>query len=110
MLRIAVAIVVGLFTLLSGCSLWRTPDVRPSAPLPMAFDHGTADARASVRTEQWWQDFNDVSLDVLVDLAIVRNPDLAAAAVRVRRANLQARLTGNTLLPIASGNLTTGVS
>jgi NodT family efflux transporter outer membrane factor (OMF) lipoprotein len=43
-------------------------------------------------------------------LALTRNADRAAAAIRVRRATLQARLAANALLPVASGNLTAGVS
>ena len=64
----------------------------------------------SVRNDRWWEAFEDPSLDALVQLAIARNPDLAAAAVRVRRASLQARLTGNALLPIPNGNLSTNVA
>ncbi|MET4898304.1 efflux transporter outer membrane subunit [Sphingomonadaceae bacterium jetA1] len=97
--------------LLTGCaSLTRTPYVRPDAPLPTGFAHAAAGASSPVRDDRWWRGFGDPSLDALIDLAIARNPDLAAAAVRVRRANLQARLTGNALLPIASGTLSTGLS
>ena len=100
-----------LFGLLPGCaSLTHTPYTRPPAPLPASFAHAGAAAAAPVRADRWWRGFNDPSLDALVELAIARNPDLAAAAVRVRRANLQARLTGNALLPIASGDLSTGLS
>lgn len=95
----------------SGCaSLTRTPYERPSAPLPAIYAQGQVDDRPIARDDRWWREFRDPSLDALIDLAIARNPDLAAAAVRVRRATLQAQLTGNALFPIASGSADTGFS
>lgn len=103
----------------SGCtSLTRTPYERPAISLPAAYMHGEpggrvgshADDDSAARDHQWWRGFGDPSLDALVDLAIARNPDLAAAAIRVRRATLQAERTGNALLPIASGSADTGIS
>lgn len=94
---------------LAGCAT-RTPYERPPAPLPGAFEHAPLAAPASQRPEAWWRAFGDPALEALVDLAIARNPDLAASAVRVRRSALEARLAGNALLPIPNGSLSTGVS
>lgn len=96
-------------SLLTGCAT-RTPYVRPDAPLPAAFTRQASSGQASVRDDMWWRAFGDPKLDALVDLAVARNPDLAAAAVRVRRAQLEARLAGNAVLPIPSGSLSTGLS
>jgi NodT family efflux transporter outer membrane factor (OMF) lipoprotein len=96
-------------SLLAGCAS-RTPYVRPGAPLPAAFTHQISAAQATVRDDMWWHAFGDPTLNALVDLAIARNPDLAAAAVRVRRAQLEARLSGNALVPIPNGSLSTGLS
>ncbi|WP_447725708.1 efflux transporter outer membrane subunit [Sphingomonas koreensis] len=99
--------------LVSGCALpTRTRYVTPSVPLPATFEQARADrgAMSSARADKWWSVFGDSRLDALIALAIARNPDLAAAAVRVRRATLQARLTGNALLPIPNGNLSTGIN
>jgi len=96
-------------TLLAGCAT-RTPYVRPAAPLPGAFLHQSPAPQQNLRTDTWWQSFGDPSLDALVELAVARNPDLAAAAIRVRRAQLEARLAGNALTPIPSGSLSTGLS
>jgi NodT family efflux transporter outer membrane factor (OMF) lipoprotein len=97
--------------LLAGCtSLGRTSYVTPPVPMPVQFEHaGTADM-GPVRQDRWWTEFNDPALDTLIETAIARNPDLAVAAIRVRRATLQARLAGNALLPIPSGSVSTGVS
>jgi NodT family efflux transporter outer membrane factor (OMF) lipoprotein len=96
-------------SLLAGCAT-RTPYERPVAPLPAAFTHQASSMQATMRDDMWWRAFGDPTLDALVDLAIARNPDLAAAAVRVRRAYLEARLAGNALLPIPGGSLSTGLS
>lgn len=96
-------------SLLTGCAT-RTTYVRPAAPLPAAFTHQASGVEATVRDDMWWRAFGDPALDALVDLAIARNPDLAAAAVRVRRAQLEARLAGNALVPVPSGSLATGLS
>ncbi len=96
-------------SLLAGCGT-RTPYVRPAAPLPSAFTHQMSATQASVRNDSWWRAFGDPTLEALIDLAVARNPDLAAAAVRVRRAELEARLAGNALLPIPNGSLSTGLS
>ena len=95
--------------LVAGCAT-RTPYVRPAAPLPAAFTHQLPSTQTAVRQDMWWQEFGDPALDALVDLAIARNPDLAAAAVRVSRARLEARLAGNALMPIPNGSASTGLS
>ncbi|MEJ2410643.1 MAG: efflux transporter outer membrane subunit [Novosphingobium sp.] len=95
--------------LLAGCAA-TTPYVRPDAPLPATFAHQTPAPQMAVRQDKWWHAFGDPALDALVDLAIARNPDLAAAAVRVHRARLEARLAGNALMPIPNGSFNTGLS
>lgn len=108
---ITAALLSGL--LISGCAFpTRTPYVTPPAPLPAGFKHAPfgPDAASGVRNDKWWSELHDPALNALVDLAIARNPDLAAAAVRLRRATLQARLTANALLPVPSGSLSTGIS
>ncbi|MEN5231047.1 efflux transporter outer membrane subunit [Brevundimonas naejangsanensis] len=95
--------------LLSACAT-PTDYVRPAAPLPTSFANANAGVASSVRIDAWWRDFADPDLDLLIDLAVARNPDLAAAAVRVRRADLQARLAGNALRPVANGSLGSGLS
>ncbi|WP_062769619.1 efflux transporter outer membrane subunit [Sphingopyxis terrae] len=103
-----------LALILTGCApLSRTPYVAPVVPLPPNFAHAPSSDRdplPAMRHDRWWREFRDPSLDAVIDLAIERNPDLAAAAVRVRRATLQARLTANALRPIPGGNLSTGAS
>ena len=88
---------------LSGCSTLRTPYEAPSALVPAQWQHAGADAvtqqsaarDATAITGEWWKAFGDPVLDQLVETALARNNDLAVAAIRVRRAQLQARLSEN---------------
>lgn len=97
--------------LLSGCaSLTRTPYAAPNVPVPTRYAHEPLVQTGVAPASRWWRDFNDPALDGVVDLAVARNPDLAAAAVRVRRAALQARRVGVALLPTPGGSASTGLS
>lgn len=96
-------------SLLAGCAT-RTPYERPAAPLPATFTHLASGIETTVRDDKWWRAFGDPALDALIDLAIDHNPDLAAAAFRVHRAELEARLARTALAPIPSGSLSTGLS
>lgn len=97
--------------LLCGCaSLTHTPYTMPSPTMPARYEHAGADTAGAVRQERWWREFDDPALDALVDLAIARNPDLAVAGVRVRRATLQARRAGVALLPTPNGAVSTSIS
>lgn len=96
--------------MLSGCSsLTRTPYEPPTVVLPEQFEHASADG-AAVSPAAWWKEFGEPQLDAWVQLALARNLDRAAAAIRVRRASLQAQLANNALWPTSSATMTTGVT
>jgi NodT family efflux transporter outer membrane factor (OMF) lipoprotein len=84
------AAVLGLSALLCGCNSLRTPYVRPAVTLGPQWAHGTAADRSS-QPDAWWRRFGDAQLDTLVDRVLVRDNDLAVAAVNLRRARLEAR-------------------
>ena len=92
-----------------GCSS-RQRYVRPRIPLPDTFNQAVASTASPFKASAWWRSFGDPGLNALVDLALARNPDLAAAGIRVRRAGLQARLANNALLPQLNGNTSTGIT
>lgn len=58
-------------------------------------------ATAPIPTD-WWRGFGDPVLDRLIDDALAVNNDLAAAAIRVYRAQLQAGLVATNLAPTAT--------
>lgn len=76
--------------LLSGCASLRTPWLAPAVPPPGQWN--TVTAAVPGERAAWWQNFADPPLDALVEQALRRNNDFAAAALRVRRAQLQAGL------------------
>ncbi|BCL74487.1 outer membrane efflux protein [Jeongeupia sp. HS-3] len=83
---------------LSGCgSLLQTDYQRPVADIPAAWQ---GQGGSTVATgERWWRSFGDPQLDALIERALATNNDLAAAAIKVRRARLQAGLTDTNLTP-----------
>ncbi|WP_242097572.1 efflux transporter outer membrane subunit [Sphingomonas sp. CROZ-RG-20F-R02-07] len=72
---------------LSGCTVG--PNYRPPAvDAPAAFVEPQPAPGAAVDPATWWRAFGDPVLDGLVTRALAGNPDMAAAASRVRQARL----------------------
>jgi len=93
--------------LLSGCSLMpRSEFKEPAVQLPERWQEQTATGAAIADRWEWWKDFRDPLLDQLIDRALRTNNDLAAATIRVRRAQLKSGLTDTNLTP----NVTVGAS
>jgi multidrug efflux system outer membrane protein len=89
--------------LLAACSLgprYRRPDIPP----PVAWRSDRASAAAAWPSADWWQGFNSVELNELIDEAQHTNDDIAAAIARVQEADAQARIAGAPLLPALSAS------
>jgi len=97
---------VALAALLSACA--STPYETPQVPLTAQFSHAGQGMDAASDMTDWWMAFGDSSLDTLVSGVLEQNNDLAAAALRVQQAQLQAGLTRLDQLPSVNGGL--GVS
>lgn len=93
--------VLFLALLLTGCSgLARSVYTQPKLDLPAAWEaKPTAGGSQAANGDRWWQGFNDPLLSELVERALQDNNDLAAAAIRVRRAQLQSELTATNRTP-----------
>lgn len=92
--------------LLSACgALVQTPYVAPATSVPATWTHG--DGRAEVDGRKWWQHFGDANLDRLIDEALRRNNNLAAATIKVRRAQLQAGIAADQRQPALSSSTST---
>ncbi|MGG1943507.1 efflux transporter outer membrane subunit [Trinickia sp. NRRL B-1857] len=80
---------------LSGCaSSEHRPELAWPA-LPASWSAASAEtqpAHDAASPERWWARFGDTVLDELVETALANNADLAIAAIRVRRAQLEAGL------------------
>lgn len=98
---------IGFFAsgLLVACSSTHTVYKPVSVTTPSAWANQETSVANVVHEEYWWRNFNDSQLNDLIELAIARNSDLAAATIRVRRAQLEAGLTQ--VNPTVALNLTT---
>ncbi|MBJ9898487.1 efflux transporter outer membrane subunit [Burkholderia cenocepacia] len=90
--------------LLAGCAGTRHDPLPPVAMPANWAAPVTADAPPAAR--DWWRSFGDPQLDALIDDALRANNDLAIAAIRVYRAQLQAGLVDTNLTP----NVTLGAN
>lgn len=94
------AVTIALLTL-AGCAVG--PDYqRPAATLPENFQQASeqaAPAAASAVSKEWWQLFQDKTLNELVSKALTQNFDLQSAVARVEEAEGLAREAGATFFP-----------
>lgn len=98
-------VTIAVAALLLGCA--QPVAMVPRVDVPTRWSALTqADARDPISRPDWWRNFNDPLLDQLIDDALERNNDLAAAAVRVYQAREQAKLVDTNLSP----SLTLGAS
>lgn len=104
--RLALALAL---ILLGGCStLVRTPYQAPlTRPQAVWLQGGT---QSEVNARRWWQAFDDPALTALIDQALRQNNDLAAATIKVRRAQLQAGLTQDAFKPALAATLGSSAS
>ncbi len=102
-------LVLSLSLLLTGCgALLRTEYQPPETTTPeqwTATGNATTDNVTTASLADWPTDFGDPELTRLVELALKRNNDLAAAAIKVRKAQLQAGLAFDDLLPDLSATV-----
>jgi outer membrane protein TolC len=94
---------------LGGCALFQ-PEQRAQRPLeiPQGWQQPAApEGAAAALSEHWWSAFSDPKLDRLVGDALRTNNNLAAAGIRVQRAQLQAGLANTNLTPGVVGQAST---
>jgi NodT family efflux transporter outer membrane factor (OMF) lipoprotein len=98
--------------LLNGCSdlLPRSQYTRPEVAIPDKWNGANATGTTVSTGEKWWQDFNDPTLNELIERALKSNNNLAAAAIKVRRAQLNAKLTNTNITPSVSVGANSGIN
>lgn len=97
--------------LLAGCaSLTATPYQVPAVTLPGQWQGAAAADNSPISGDNWWQQFGDAELNRLVAQVLVRNNDLAAAAIKVQQAMLKADLAATDLAPTPSFSLSSSAS
>lgn len=105
-------IALPLLLILTGCSglLPRSQYVRPDVSLPQQWQASTVTGSSVATKEQWWRDFNDPTLSELIERALTSNNNLAAATIKVKRAQLSSKLTDTNLTPTVSANATSSLN
>lgn len=96
---------VAAIVLLCGAApaAYAAPRALPAPPaLPDAFRNAPAATDAVPLAEGWWKSFGDPVLDRMVETALARNLDIAAAAARLEQAAAGVRAAKGALLPQAS--------
>lgn len=84
--------------LLAGC-ITVGPDYQPPAPaLPAQWHNATPDA-AAAQLAQWWQQFDDPTLDSLIARVLASSPDLRSAEAKLRESRQRAVVAGAARLP-----------
>lgn len=86
------------------------PEQWPSLPAAQAAQatqatQANAAVIAHTNADPWWHALGDAQLTSLIELALAKNNNLAAAAYKVRTAQLQAGNAMGKRLPTLSGNL-----
>jgi len=106
------AFALPMLLLLTSCSglLPRSQYARPEVPVPQQWQESTVTGSSIASKEQWWRDFGDPTLSELIEKALTTNNDLAAATIRVKRAQLSSRLTDTNLTPSVSASVSSSLS
>lgn len=96
------ACIAAVIAVFAGCAS-RGESPLPAVALPAQWaERSAADGADQASLPDWRHTFNDPVLNRLIDEGLQTNADLAAAAIRVRRAQLQVGLAGTNRMPDAS--------
>jgi NodT family efflux transporter outer membrane factor (OMF) lipoprotein len=78
--------------------------------LPQQWQASTVTGSSVATKKQWWRDFNDPTLSELIERALKTNNNLAAATIKLKRAQLSSKLSNTNLTPTVSANATSSLS
>lgn len=87
---------------LASCSTMDTSYARQSLPSAPCWNDVAA-MKAVYPSDNWWVSFGDARMSKLVETVLDSNNDILTAALRSRKALLQAELTGVNALPTLTG-------
>jgi len=88
--------------LLSGCDWLRPPTTNSGITPPPQLAAAPPGTPAAWPAAEWWRGFGAPELDTLMQAAVTRGFDIAAAEARVRQADAQLKIAGASLLPTIS--------
>jgi len=90
--------------------LHRSQYARPDVSVPQQWQAASITGSSVATKEQWWRNFNDSILSELIEHALVTNNDLAAATIKVKRAQLSSRLIDTNLTPAFSATASSSLN
>ena len=90
---------LALSLILLGCSFKTNQEPAVGFTLPDTFSQNGQE----VLSDKWWQDFNDPTLNTLIDQALGENFSLKAALNRLQQAEASYRVTASDLYPALDG-------
>jgi NodT family efflux transporter outer membrane factor (OMF) lipoprotein len=103
MKRSTAVLVLSLSVLLAGCA---THTSYPQQSLRKAGMLSSAEIAAQYQVNaNWWEIYQDATLNQLISTALANNADLRQAALTAEKARYSARLNGVDLFPKANGSL-----
>ncbi len=86
-------VLAGVCALLSGCTVLGPDYQRPEVPEFEAWQSASTRLFSGASTandyQQWWTQLNDPALNVLIDEAMLKNPDVRMAGLRILAAQAQ---------------------
>lgn len=91
--------IVVLAGMLGACTSLAPDRQVPQVVSDLPSHYQSAENAEPYRPTAWWRDFEDGTLNALVDDALQSNLDIAEAAARLERANAQARIARSGLFP-----------
>lgn len=97
-MRTSLAVAFVSCVVFAGCAVVEPP-TRVSIAMAPAWNEAWASAEAPLAQPGWWRTFGSAQLSSLIDEADTASPDVAIAAERVYRAELQLRNAGTSLVP-----------
>lgn len=101
---------LALALLLAGCASMQSAYQTPATQALPQWEQQATPQQAVALPDRWWRQLGDPALDQVVESALARNNDLAAATLRVRQARLQAGLAATGLGPVVSGSASSNAS
>lgn len=91
---------LALSVMLAGCAVSGAGETEPALVLPQQWHQAALPSTGEqVRLAQWWLNFNDPTLDQLIQQALVANTDLATAQAQLRQARAARLQTSAALGP-----------
>ena len=87
---------------LASCTSIDASYIRQTLPTAPRWNEAAA-MKAAFPSANWWQSFGDPRMSQLVETVLASNNDILTAALRSRKAVLQAQLTGVNELPTVTG-------